>query len=172
METPRLKPEDLEAFLEAHTIAGKILRLEVPTPTVEAAAQAVGTGPGFIVKSILFLAGGKPVLAIACGPAYIDRRAVAAVFGVGRKQVKLASAEEVLFMTGYPVGGMPPFGHRFPLPTLIDRRVLEMRGEVYAGGGDESSLLRIDPQAILAAANARVIDLVTPIKHIPVKDGS
>ncbi|HLE14577.1 MAG TPA: YbaK/EbsC family protein, partial [Anaerolineales bacterium] len=107
-----------------------------------------------------------------CGPAYIDRRAVAAVFGVGRKQVKLASAEEVLFMTGYPVGGMPPFGHRVPLPTLIDRRVLEMRGEVYAGGGDESSLLRIDPQAILAAANARVIDLVTPIKHIPVKDGS
>jgi prolyl-tRNA editing enzyme YbaK/EbsC (Cys-tRNA(Pro) deacylase) len=147
----------------AQALPGVILHLDTPTPTVEAAALAVGCELDRIVKSIIFLAAGKPVLAITCGPAFIDRRVVAAVFGVGRKQVKLASAEEVLDITGYPVGGMPPIGHRVPLPTLIDRRVLEM-DEVYAGGGEDSSLLRIDPQAILAATRAQVVDLVTPVK--------
>ena len=162
METRPLNSEDLDVFMRAQLIPGKILRLDVPTPTVESAARAVSAGPDSIVKSIVFLVAGKPVLAIACGLAYIDRRAIASVLGTGRKQVKLASAEEVLFITGYPVGGMPPFGHRHPLPTLIDRRVVEAGEIVYAGGGDDRSLLQIDPETILNATRAQVIDLVIP----------
>jgi prolyl-tRNA editing enzyme YbaK/EbsC (Cys-tRNA(Pro) deacylase) len=80
---------------------------------------------------------------------------------VGRKKVKLADPERVLNETGYPVGGMPPFGHRSPLPTLLDRRALE-KELVFAGGGSDRTLLRISPEEILRAAQAKVLDLLFP----------
>ena len=156
-----LQPADLEAYMQLHDIPGEFLHLGVPTPTVEAAAEAVSADPERIVKSILFLIDGRPVLTITCGPAYVERRALAVHYGVGRKKVKLASPETVLQETGYPVGGMPPFGHRLPLTTLIDHRVLE-NPEVYAVGGADRTLIRLSPLTILQAAQAQVLDLLTP----------
>jgi Cys-tRNA(Pro) deacylase len=157
-----LNSHDLQAFMTAHGIAGEILHLSVPTPTVETAAQALGVQPEQIVKSILFLvdaAHKTPVLAITCGTAYVERRAIAACYGVGRKRVRLASPEEVVAVSGYEVGAMPPFGHRPPLPTLLDRRVLDLP-VVYAGGGDENALLRLNPHDIARFTSAEVIDLI------------
>jgi prolyl-tRNA editing enzyme YbaK/EbsC (Cys-tRNA(Pro) deacylase) len=185
-----LNSSDLQTFMTTHGIAGEILHLSVPTPTVETAARALGVQPEQIVKSILFLVGAGPeawlggvcppprstalpgaspganpvsaltipVLAITCGTAYVERRAIAAHYGVGRKRVKLASPEEVRSISGYEVGAMPPFGHRQPLPTLLDCRVLDLP-VVYAGGGDENAMLRLDPQEIVRISGAAVMDL-------------
>ena len=161
MEQLVLGPTDLEVYMRENDIPGEILHLDVPTPTVVAAARAVGTQPERIVKSILFLVAGLPVLAITCGQSYVDRRALAAMYNIGRKKVKLADPETVLKETGYEVGAMPPFGHRDPLPTWIDERVLE-KPEVYAGGGAENALVRLAPQDILEATQARIIDLLNP----------
>lgn len=158
---PFLGPPDLQAYMQANAIPGEILHLETPTPTVDTAAQAVGTVVERIVKSILFLVDGRPVLAITCGRDHVEQRVLAGLFNVGRKRVKLAGPDTVLRETGYPVGAMPPFGHRLPLPTLIDLRVLE-KPEVFAGGGSDYSLLRIAPDAILAATGAQVLDLISP----------
>lgn len=160
MEQRTLGPTDLEAYMQENDIPGEILHLDVPTPTVAAAAQAVGTQPERIVKSILFLVAGLPVLAITCGQIYVDRRALAGVYSVGRKKVKLANPETVLKETGFEVGAMPPFGHRDPLPTWIDERVLE-QPEVFAGGGAENALVRLAPADIVHVTQARVLDLLT-----------
>lgn len=156
-----LSPADLQAFLEDRHIQGELLHLDSPTPTVETAALAVGAQPEQIVKSILFLVDGQPVLAITCGTYYVERRVIAARFGVGRKKVKLAAPETVAEETGFLVGAMPPFGHRQPLLTLIDQRVLE-KPVVYAGGGSDYDLLRLDPRAILQITQGEVLDLITP----------
>ena len=187
-----LNSHDLQTFMTAHGIAGEILHLSVPTPTVETAARALDVQPEQIVKSILFLVGAGPeaglgglyppprlaalpgastganpapaltipVLAITCGKAYVERRAIAAHYGVGRKRVKLASPEEVRSISGYEVGAMPPFGHRQPLPTLLDCRVLDLP-VVYAGGGGENVLLRLNPGDIARFTSAEVMDLIS-----------
>jgi len=54
-KTKQLGPAELEAFMRANQIPGKILQLDAPTPTVDAAAQVVQTLPERIVKSILFM---------------------------------------------------------------------------------------------------------------------
>jgi prolyl-tRNA editing enzyme YbaK/EbsC (Cys-tRNA(Pro) deacylase) len=154
----KLSPADLREFMKQNAVPGEILHLSVPTPTVEAAAQAVGTKPERIVKSILFLVNDTPVLSITCGQRVINRRAIAQLYGVGRKRVKLAGPETVLQICGYEVGAMPPFGHLVALPTLLDQRVLE-HPYVYAGGGAENALLRLNPQDILRVARAKVTDL-------------
>lgn len=145
--------------MQAHGVSGEILRLNVPTPTVDAAAQAVNAKPDQIIKSILFLVDQQPVLAIACGTSNIDRGAIADTFGVGKKRVKLANSEMVLEISGYEVGAMPPFGHCQPLATLIDRRVLDLK-QAYAGGGAENALLQLNPQEILRVTQAQVLDLL------------
>lgn len=153
-----LTASDLQAFMQQNSIPGEILYLSTPTPTVETAALAVGTTTDQIVKSILFLVDDRPLLAINGGTAYIERRAIANLYQVGKKRVKLASPEEVVRIAGYEVGVMPPFGHRIQLPTLLDRRVLE-QPVVYGGGGAENALVRLQPQDIARVTNARVLDL-------------
>ena len=159
MPAAKLGPDDLITYMRTHGIEGEILRLNVPTPTVETAAQVVGARVEQIIKSILFLVDEQPVLAIACGTANIGRRAIADLYGVGKKRIKLASAEMVLALSGFEVGAMPPFGHQQALPTLIDQRVLE-EPEAYAGGGAENALLRLNPGDIVRVSGAKVLDLI------------
>jgi prolyl-tRNA editing enzyme YbaK/EbsC (Cys-tRNA(Pro) deacylase) len=159
MQAVRFSTLELSEFMQAQGVAGEILHLSVPTPTVEAAAQAVSARPEQIIKSILFIVDGQPVLAIACGLSAIGRRPIADLYQVGKKRVKLASSEMVLEISGYVVGAMPPFGHRQPLTTLIDQRVLDV-SEAYAGGGADNVLLRINPQEILRVTGAKVLDML------------
>jgi prolyl-tRNA editing enzyme YbaK/EbsC (Cys-tRNA(Pro) deacylase) len=159
MQTDRLGTPELKDFMHTHGIPAEIMHLEVPTPTVESAAQAVSARLEQIIKSILFVIDDQPVLAIACGTSSINRRAIADLFKVGRKRVKLASPEKVLEISGYEVGAMPPFGHRLALNTLIDRRVLELT-EAYAGGGAENALVRLNPQEIQRVTGAKILDLL------------
>jgi prolyl-tRNA editing enzyme YbaK/EbsC (Cys-tRNA(Pro) deacylase) len=159
MQTARLGVSELREFMLAKGFQGEILQLGVPTPTVEAAAQAVNARPEQIIKSILFTVDGQPVLAIAGGLSTIGRHAIADLFGVGRKRVRLATPEMVLDISGYEVGAMPPFGHRQPLTTVIDHRLLALT-DAYAGGGAENALIRLNPQDILRVTGAKVLDLL------------
>ncbi|MCK5317488.1 MAG: hypothetical protein KAJ55_06210, partial [Anaerolineales bacterium] len=85
-----LSPSDLAHFLRERGLRAELLALPVKTPTVEAAADAVGTSSEKIVKSVLFMVDDRPVLAITSGSRRIDRRRIAKNFGVGRKRVRLA----------------------------------------------------------------------------------
>jgi Cys-tRNA(Pro) deacylase len=153
-----LTPADLQAYLQQRGIAGEIYHLDVPTPTVMAAVQAVNTDPDRVVKSILFLVNGQPVLTITTGTKPVEQKAVARLFGVGRKRVKLASPEAVLDATGYLVGAVPPVGHRRPIPVVVDYNVINY-DHVYAGGGAENALVRLNPQDIVRDSAARLANL-------------
>ncbi len=151
--------EPLAVFLETNEIEAELFELDVPTPTVETAAAAVGGQPDQIVKTLIFLVNGEPVAAVACGTARVDTRTIARAHGVGRKRVKLASAEAVQAITGYPAGGVPPFGHLRQLPTFVDPRVLD-QDVIFAGGGTDNSLIRLRPQTIVEHTGAAVLDLI------------
>ncbi len=148
----------LARFIAAHGIAAEVVPMAVETPTVPAAAAALGVSPQQIIKSLLFLVRDQPVLVIASGETLVDRSVLAARYGVGKKQVKLADAATVLRLTGYPAGGVPPFGHPAPLPTLLDRAVMAW-DVVYGGGGDDHTLLRIAPEELARVTGAEWITL-------------
>ncbi|PKO23557.1 MAG: EbsC protein [Chloroflexi bacterium HGW-Chloroflexi-1] len=132
--------------------------MTVETPTVPAAAAALGVRPAQIIKTLLFLVHDAPVLVIASGDTLVDRRVLADRFGVGKKQIKLADAETVSRLTGYPVGGVPPVCHLTPVPVLLDRAVLAW-DVVYGGGGDDRTLLRITPGELARVTGAEWVEL-------------
>ena len=86
-------------------------------------------------------------------------RALARALGVGRRAVRLASPERTRAITGYAVGSMPPFGHRAPLPTLVDSLSVPESGVVYGGGGEHDVLLRVPVDALLSVTRARRLPL-------------
>jgi Cys-tRNA(Pro) deacylase len=148
----------LNTYIEGLNLGAQLIEIDTPTPTVETAAQAVGTQPEKILKSLLFLIDNKPILVIASGTLPVDRRALAKHFQVGRKRVKLADASTVQAVTGYEVGGVPPIGHLTSLKVIIDEQALK-HDLVYGGGGGINSLLAIDPQEIVSCTGAEPINL-------------
>ena len=150
--------QDLADYLQSHSIEAEIIALTGDTRTVDQAAAALGVPAGRIVKSLLFLAAGQPVLAVACGSERIDTRRLAGHLGISKRSISLASSEQVQALTGYAVGSVPPVGHVPEIHILVDQAVLAFE-TVYAGGGAPDHLLRLSPQAILQESGARVADL-------------
>ena len=131
---------------------------------VETAAAAVGVEPGQIIKSLLFLAKEDPVLVIANGSARVEWKQLAAYIGIPRRKLNMADTDTVLALTGYPVGGVPPLGHRQKLRTIIEAGVLDYEW-VYGGGGTDTSLVRLSTAALAEHAQAEIVDLQPPAEE-------
>jgi Cys-tRNA(Pro) deacylase len=140
----RLEPEGIE-----------VVELPANTSTAVLAAQALGTSVPAIVKSLLFLADGEPVLVLASGDRKVDSRALAREMGV--KKVRMATPDECVVLAGYAVGGVPPIGHRRPLHTRFDRHLLEHE-TVYAAAGAANAIFAIAPQRLLELTGAEITD--------------
>jgi prolyl-tRNA editing enzyme YbaK/EbsC (Cys-tRNA(Pro) deacylase) len=154
-----LGPEALLAWCAAHAVDARLLRPGVPTPTVPEAAAAVGVAPDRVLKSLVFWVDGAPTLVIAAGEDRLVYPKLAAAFGTSRRRVRLATTDEALELTGYPVGAMPPFGHRIPLPTWVDAARVRPGLEVVAGGGARDALIRVTTDDLLRATAARSASL-------------
>jgi prolyl-tRNA editing enzyme YbaK/EbsC (Cys-tRNA(Pro) deacylase) len=126
-----------------------VRRLSETTATVGDAARAVGCQEAEIAKSLVFVADGDAVLCIASGGHRVDPRRLADALDVA--EVRQATPDEVRAATGFPVGGVPPFGH--DLPVVFDESLLEHE-RVYAAGGDGNSLFEVDPRRLLECTGA------------------
>jgi Cys-tRNA(Pro)/Cys-tRNA(Cys) deacylase len=151
-------PEQLRDFAASYGVVAALHATGRPMPTVEAAADALGIGVAAMTKNIVWLAGRDPVLAIAAGQSRIDDRALARQLGVGRKHVSMAAPDRAYAITGFVVGCMPSFGHRTPLPTLIDAAVMRL-DRVYGGTGDPTVLISLAPSDLLRLTGGTVLAL-------------
>lgn len=158
MNVNKLTSTDMQRFIDRHQIEATILPMAEHTPTVPDAARALQVEPEQIIKSLVFVIQGEPLLVINNGLAKVDQRKVATRLGVGRKQVKFAGAEEALAITGYVVGSMPPFGHRQKLRTLVDP-VITAYPIIFGGGGDTNAMLRLTPAELLRVTQAELVDV-------------
>ncbi len=154
-----LDPADLNAFLQANGIRGEILHLTAETPTVAAAAEALGVSVDQIVKTVLFLVNEQPHAVLANGTRRVDRKKLARHFGLSPNRVKLADAEAVLRYLGYAPGTVPPLGHVTPVPRLIERAVLG-QDLIYAGGGGIHAMLKITVAELCRATGAVEADVL------------
>ena len=132
----------------------QIRTLDSPTRTVAEAAEAVGTDPSQIAKSIVFVADGEPVVAITSGAHRVDIDKLALAFDCA--EVRQASADEVRAATGFPIGGVPPIGHG--LPVVFDTALLDFE-TIYAAGGDGNTLFAVAPRQLAGCVHA----LVAPV---------
>jgi len=136
----------------------EVRRFPEGTKTAGDAARAVGCDVGQIVKSLVFMADGRPFLALTSGANRADTGRLAELLGAS--EVRRADAEEARAATGYGIGGTPPFGHARPLEVLVDRDLLG-HAEVWAAAGTPDSVFPIAPDDLLRAAGGRPGDFGT-----------
>lgn len=136
-------------------IQAEITEFSESTRTADEAAAAVNSTVGQIVKSLVFLVGEQPVLAMVSGANRVDTDKLARVAG---GPVARANADLVRAATGFSIGGVPPVGHATLLPTYLDRDLLQY-DRVWAAAGTPNAVFPIAPDELQRITGAIVADL-------------
>ena len=126
------------------------------TKTAADAAAAIGVSVGQIVKSLVFGVDSEIVMALVSGSNQLDEKKLAAAAG-GAKCARV-DADAVRDATGYPIGGVPPFGHNTQLRVFVDPDLLQY-DEVWAAAGTWNDNFGAAPADIVRVAGGVVTDL-------------
>ena len=168
MQKSAMKWDDLRAFLAVarHSrlqAAGRALGIDIVprrfpdgTKTALDAATAIGVDVGQIVKSLVFAVDGEIVMAYVSGANQLDETKLAVAAGGAR--CSRVDADAVRAATGYPIGGVPPFGHTTQLRIFIDPDLLQY-DEVWAAAGTWNDNFAIAPNELVRVSGGVVIDL-------------
>lgn len=133
----------------------EIIELSQSTATVALAAAAHHVEPGQIAKTLSFKIKNEVILIVAKGDARLDNKKLKATFGA---KVRMLSSDEVIVLTGHPVGGVCPFGLENPLAVYCDIS-LQQYQEVLPAAGATHSAVRISPQRMAELTGATWIDV-------------
>jgi prolyl-tRNA editing enzyme YbaK/EbsC (Cys-tRNA(Pro) deacylase) len=161
-------PAATQPVIDAAARKGVELKVTVfdrSTHSASEAAEAVGATVGQIVKSLVFVVpeeGGelRPYLVLTSGANRVDLARLAAVTGESR--IRRATADEAHLLTGFVVGGIPPFGHSQPIRTVMDPDLGRFE-IVWAAAGTPNAVFALPPATLHSLANATV----APIGELP-----
>lgn len=147
--------QKVQDTLRSLGIEARVVEFAESTRTSAEAAAAVGTGVAQIAKSLVFMAGGEPVLVVASGANRVDVNKLGKLVGA---QIRRADAGQVREWTGFPIGGVPPVGHARPLRTFIDRDLLQ-HAEIWAAAGTPHAVFPLTPQDLVRITGGTVADV-------------
>ena len=142
----------IDRFVEAARASGldpEVRRFPAGTKTAQDAAAAIGCDVAQIVKSLVFMADDRPILALTSGANRVDTDRLAELAGAA--EVRRATPEEARAATGFAVGGTPPFGHPERVRTFVDETLLGLP-EVWAAEGTLDTVFPLTPKDLLRVA--------------------
>jgi prolyl-tRNA editing enzyme YbaK/EbsC (Cys-tRNA(Pro) deacylase) len=148
----------VERFSESARALGidpRVRRFPEGTKTALDAARAIGCDVAQIVKSLVFVADDRPLIAFTSGANRVDPEKLATVAGAAR--ARRATPEEARAATGYAVGGTPPFGYPALVPAYLDPDLLSFE-EVWAAAGTPDTVFPLTPSELRQASGAEPAD--------------
>ena len=153
-----LHPNTLRVIEAAREAGLEITTRRFPegTKTAADAAAAIGVAVGQIVKSLVFGVDNEIVMALVSGSNQLDEKKLAAA--AGGSKCSRVDADAVRAATGYPIGGVPPFGHATQLRVFVDPDLLQYE-EVWAAAGTWNDNFGAAPVDIVRVAGGVVTDL-------------
>ena len=146
--------EKLREYIKKNSIEAEVISFQQSTHSVAEAAEAVGADPKDFVKSICMIGPDGLIVAIVKGEHRASTKRVSKTLGIERPRI--AEPEEMLELTGYPVGGTPAFGYEATF--LMDPKVLE-KEKVYSGGGSTTALTFMSTEEMQRVNKAKVARL-------------
>lgn len=147
--------EDVRCFFTERGYKDPVFEMDESSATVELAAKAVGVEPGRIAKTLAFKLKDRNILIVTKGDARIDNKKFKGRFNA---KAKMMSAEEVLEITGHPVGGVCPFGLKQQVDVYLDVSLKEY-DTVFPAAGSGNSALKISPEEMKNLTNAEWVDV-------------
>lgn len=136
--------------LRKYGLDDRVMTFDVSSATVDLAAQAVGTEPERIAKSLTFLTPEGPVMILAAGDARVDNKKYKSVFHTKAKMIPRESLEEIV---GFNAGGVCPFGVNEGVRIFLDDS-LKRFDTIYPAAGTAASAVRLTIPELLDASEA------------------
>ena len=149
--------ERVAAFLRQVGAEARLEELPQDSATAEAAADAIGCTLQQIVKSLVLVCDGAPVVALVPGDRKADTGKIARL--VEARRAAVATADDVRAATGFPPGGVAPFPLERVSAILVDQGVLRHR-MVWAGAGSGRHVVGLAPTELVRLTRGRVEDIV------------
>lgn len=147
--------ESVKKFFCDNQLDYKIIEMNESTATVELAAEAIGVAPALIAKTMAFRLKDEDILVITKGDARIDNRKYKDFF---KTKAKMLGYDDVLEVTGHPVGGVCPFGLKNPLNIYLDVSLKSFE-YVYPAAGSKNSAVKITPDQLNEVTNGTWVDV-------------
>ena len=147
--------ETVRKHIEDENIDVSILEMKESTATVELAAKAWGVEPGRIAKSMAIRLKDEDIIILTKGDVKLDNRKFKDQF---KQKARFIKANEILEVTGHPVGGVCPFGLKNPLKIYLDKS-LKLYDFVYPAAGDVNTCLKIDVDYLQKVTDAEWVDI-------------
>ncbi|HEY3347879.1 MAG TPA: aminoacyl-tRNA deacylase [Nitrospirota bacterium] len=146
-------------FLKDKGVAfeGHPYKYEGPGNVAKDAAEALGVPDEQVYKTLVFLSGGKPVLAVVDAAHRVSVKKLTAISGADVSECPPKDAER---FTGYMVGGISPFGTKRQMPVFIDESALALP-VMFINGGARGFLVSLTPADFMKATGATVGDIKT-----------
>jgi Cys-tRNA(Pro) deacylase len=149
--------ERVSAYIRDAGAEARIQEFPDGTHTAQDAADAVGCELAQIVKSLVFVCDGSPVVALVPGDRRADSSKIARL--AGARRAAIAKPAEVVDATGFEPGGVAPF----PLervPVVLVERTLVRHPVVWAGAGSDRHMVALAPRELVRLTRGRVEDVV------------
>jgi prolyl-tRNA editing enzyme YbaK/EbsC (Cys-tRNA(Pro) deacylase) len=147
--------ESVRAFLTANAPELSVTVTDKSSATVLLAAEALGVEPGQIAKTLSVRVGDRVVLVVTKGTARLDNKKARDALG---GKPRMLGADEVIALTGHPVGGVCPFGLATPLQVYCDVSLREF-AEVWPAAGSVNSSVRMSPARMAELTGASWVDV-------------
>jgi prolyl-tRNA editing enzyme YbaK/EbsC (Cys-tRNA(Pro) deacylase) len=147
--------ESVRAFFAAKAPEFTVMVSDKSSATVALAAEAFGVAPELIAKTLSLRVGDRVVLVVTKGTARLDNKKAKTAFG---SKPRMLDAEDVVALTGHPIGGVCPFGLATPLQVYCDISLKEF-DEVVPAAGSSHSAVRIPPLRMAELVEASWVDV-------------
>ena len=142
----------VRAYAEARGVPIEVKRFAATTRTAEDAARQIGTRVERIVKSLVFIADGRPLIVLCSGDNRVSVKRLEDLLRA--RSVRRATADEAKAHTGFPIGGVPPFGHASQLEVIADGG-LKRFASVWAAAGLPDAVFEIGVDDLARLSGAR-----------------
>ena len=146
-----------EKFLKNFDQSLEVIILESSARTAQDAATSLDCNVGAIIKSLLFKTEDSFILCLVAGDKRCSLNKLKKI--KNKKDISMASPEEVKVQTGYTIGGVSPIGHLNEIEIIIDNS-LERFNELFAAAGHPNCVFKINFTGIQKITNGKVEDII------------
>ena len=143
---------------ERYGYSGEIREFDIGTKSAQAAAEALGCERGQIIKSMIMRVGDEVLLVLTSGDHRVDEAALADECGVDPGDVATANSDEVKAVTGWSIGGVPPFCYERDIAALADP-ALRSYETLWGAAGTPNAMMAVTPAELVEFTDPRFVDV-------------
>jgi len=147
--------ESVRAYFVRNNLPYEIREMDESTETVEKAAAALDVEPALIAKTLAFKLNDRNILVVTKGDARIDNKKFKQYF---QTKARMMPMDEVLEITGHPVGGVCPFGLKQEMEIYLDESLKQFK-KIYPAAGSVNSCIEISPDDLFESTQATWVDV-------------